>query len=84
MPGKISGLRNRNMARRIVLTNWELCSYIGTWSLYIAKRLNSLNVQQPRYASLTKGKQKAPRIRLVSDHKKYDSIPPPSEIGTVL
>lgn len=64
MPGKIAGLRNRNMARRIVLTNWELCSYIGTWSLYIAKHLNSLNVQQPRYASLTKGKQKAPRTGL--------------------
>lgn len=84
MPEKIAGLRNRNTAWRIVFTNWELCSYIGTWSLYIAKRLNSLNVQQPRYASPTKGKQKAPRIRVVSDHKKYDSVPPPSEIGTVL
>lgn len=55
-----------------------------TWSLYIAKHINSLNVQQPRYASPTKRKQKAPRIRVVSDHKKYDSVPPPSEIGTVL
>lgn len=29
MPGKIGGLRNMNMAWRIVFTNWELCSYIG-------------------------------------------------------
>lgn len=84
IPGKIAGLSNRGMARRTELTNWDLCSYIGPWSLYILKRLNSLNVQHPRHASLTKGKQKAPKIRVVSDPKKYDYIPPPSEIGTAL